>query len=175
MAAITEEIKIPEGIEVKLIGKTVEVSGQKGKLVRTFDVRGIELRQGADVIVVEAAPLHREQRAAIGMVRSHLNNMFKGVKEGFVYKLRVVYAHFPITVKVEGKRVLVQNFLGERSPRAAEVVGGSSVRVEGDEIIVEGVNKEEVGQTAVNIEQATSVKYRDRRTFQDGIYIISRE
>ena len=173
-ASIIEEIKVPEGIEAKLVGKSVEVSGPKGKLIRAFDIRGIELKQGSGTIVVEAALLRRKQRAAVGMVRSHLNNMFKGVKEGFTYKLKIVYAHFPITVKVDGKRVIVQNFLGEKSPRIAGIVGDASVKVEGDEIVVEGINKEEVGQTAVNIEQATSVKHRDPRTFQDGIYVVSR-
>jgi large subunit ribosomal protein L6 len=175
MAEIKEEIKVPEGIELKLSGKTVEVSGPKGKLTRRFDIQGIELTQGDGVVVVEASLQRRKQRSAVGTIKSHLQNMFKGVKDGFKYKLKIVYAHFPITVKVDGKRVLIQNFLGEKSPRVAKVVGDANVRVEGDEIIVEGINKEEVGQTAINIEQATAVRYRDRRTFQDGIYIVSRE
>ena len=93
----------------------------------------------------------------------------------FKYKLKIVYAHFPITAKVEGKKLLIQNFLGEKSPRVAKIVGDVNVKVEGDEVTVEGINKEEVGQTAINIEQATVVRYRDRRTFQDGIYIFSKE
>lgn len=175
MTNIIEEIKIPEGVQVKLDGKLIEVSGPKGKLVRTFDIQGIELRQGSNSVIAEATLQRRKQRSALGTIRSHLQNMFKGVKDGFKYKLKVVYAHFPITIKVEGKRVLIQNFLGEKSPRVADIVGGVSVKVEGDEIIVEGMNKEEVGQTATNIEQATTIRYRDPRTFQDGVYIVSRE
>ena len=175
MTNIIEEIKIPEGIQVKLDGKLIEVSGPKGKLARTFDIQGIELRQGPNSVIAEATLQRRKQRSALGTIRSHLQNMFKGVKDGFKYKLKVVYAHFPITIKVEGKRVLIQNFLGEKSPRVADIVGGVSVKVEGDEIIVEGMSKEEVGQTAANIEQATTIRYRDPRTFQDGAYIVSRE
>jgi len=175
MTNIVEEIKIPEGIQVKLDGKLIEVSGPKGKLARTFDIQGIELRQGSNSVIAEATLQRRKQRSALGTIRSHLQNMFKGVKDGFKYKLKVVYAHFPITIKVEGKRVLIQNFLGEKSPRVADIVGGVSVKVEGDEIIVEGMSKEEVGQTAVNIERATAIRYRDPRTFQDGAYIVSRE
>jgi large subunit ribosomal protein L6 len=169
---IREEIEVPEGVEVKLSGKAVEVSGPKGRLTKNFDIIGIDLKHDGKSIVVEAALPRRKQRAAVGAVKSHLLNMIKGVTEGFTYRLRIVYAHFPITVKVEGKRVLIYNFLGERSPRIAEIVGDTKVQVKEDEIIVEGINKEEVGQTAFNLEQATFVKRRDPRTFQDGIYRV---
>jgi len=175
MANIIEEIKIPEGVQVKLDGKLIEVSGPKGKLTRTFDIQGIELRQESNSVIAEATLQRRKQRSALGTIRSHLQNIFKGVKDGFSYKLKVVYAHFPITVKVEGKQVLIQNFLGEKNPRIADIVGNASVKVEGDAIIVEGMSKEEVGQTAINIERATAVRYRDPRTFQDGVYIVSKE
>ena len=171
-AHIREEVKVPEGVEVKLTGKTVEVSGPKGKLTRTFDIPGIGLKREGESIVVEATLPRRKQHAAVGAIKSHLLNMMKGVTEGFTYKLRIVYAHFPITVKVEDKRALIHNFLGERSPRVAKIVGDVNVQVKDDEIIVEGINKEEVGQTAFNLEQATYVKRRDPRTFQDGIYRV---
>jgi large subunit ribosomal protein L6 len=169
-AQIREEIKVPEGVEVRLTGKTVEVSGPRGKLTRTFDIPGIDLKHDGKSIVIGATLRRRKQRAAVGAVKSHLLNMIKGVTEGFTYKLRIVYAHFPITVKVEGKRALIHNFLGERSPRIAEIIGNVNVQVKEDEIIVEGIDKEEVGQTAFNLEQATHVKRRDPRTFEDGIY-----
>lgn len=174
-ASIAEEVKIPEGIQAKLDGKLIEVSGPKGKLVRRFDIQGIGLKQSDGAIIVEASLPRRKQRSAVGAIKSHLQNMFDGVKDGFKYKLKIVYAHFPITAKVEGKKLLVQNFLGEKSPRVAKIVGDVNVKVEGDEVTVEGINKEEVGQTAINIEQATVVRYRDRRTFQDGIYLVSKE
>ena len=165
---------MPSGIEVKLLGKTIEVSGPKGKLSRTFDITGINLRQEAESVVIEATLPRRRQRAAVGAIKSHLLNMIKGATEGFTYRLQVVYAHFPITVKVEGKRVLIHNFLGERSPRVAKIVGDAEVQVKGDEIIVKGANKEDVGQTALNIERATYVKRRDPRTFQDGVYVVEK-
>ncbi|MGC8816572.1 MAG: 50S ribosomal protein L6 [Candidatus Hadarchaeum sp.] len=169
-----EKIEVPDGVEAKVEGKRVEVSGKKGKLSREFDLPGLGIKADGRVITLEIASPRRRNRAALGAVRAHLLNMIKGVTEGFVYKLRTVYSHFPITVKVEGKRVMIHNFLGERSPRVAEIVGDVAVEVKGDEIIVSGINKEEVGQTAFNIEQATSVKYRDRRIFQDGCYIAER-
>lgn len=170
--AIMEEIEVPEGVELKLSGKTVEVSGAKGKLSRKFDVPGLELKTEGGKILIETSSSRRKRRAAVGMILAHLTNMLKGVTEGFTYKLRVVYSHFPITVKVEDKRVLIQNFLGERSPRVAKIVGDVKVEVRGDEIVVEGIDRDEVGQTAFNIEQATFVRFRDLRVFQDGCYIV---
>jgi large subunit ribosomal protein L6 len=98
--------------------------------------------------------------------------MIKGVVEGFECKLKIVYAHFPIQVKVEGDKVLIINFLGEKKPRKAQIVGKETkVKVTSDEIIITGIDKEAVGQTAANIEQATRIKGYDPRVFQDGIYI----
>ena len=174
VAVMREEVQVPEKVEVELKGNAVEVSGPKGKLARSFDIPGVELRREGNTIVVETKFKQRKKRAAVGTVKAHLLNMFKGVTDGFTYKLRTVYSHFPITVKVEGKRVLIHNLLGERSPRIAKIVGGARVEVKGDEIIVSGIDKEEVGQTAFNIEQATYVRHRDLRVFQDGCYIVER-
>ncbi|MGQ9788310.1 MAG: 50S ribosomal protein L6 [Candidatus Hadarchaeaceae archaeon] len=169
-----EKIGLLDGVEVRIDGKRVEVSGKKGKLTRDFDLPGLNMRVEGSTIIGEVYSLHRKDKAALGTFKSHMLNMIKGVTEGFVYKLRVVYSHFPITVKVEGKRVTIHNFLGERSPRVAEIVGDVTVEVNGDEIIVRGIDKEAVGQTAFNIEQATYLRYRDRRVFQDGCYIFER-
>jgi len=171
---IREEVEVPEGVELKLSGKTIEVSGPKGKLVRKFDIPGVELKMEGQKILIKTPSSRRKHRAAVGMIRARLANMFKGVTAGFTYKLHVVYSHFPVTVKVDGKRVLIQNFLGERAPRVAKIVGDVGVEVKGDEIIVQGINRDEVGQTAFNIEQATFIRHRDPRVFQDGCYIVER-
>jgi large subunit ribosomal protein L6 len=173
-AGIREEVELPEGVEVKLDGRSVEISGPNGKISRTFDMPGITLATKGRAIVVESPFSRRRHRAAAGTVRSHLKNMIKSAVEGFTYKLKVVYSHFPITVKVEDRRVMIHNFIGEKEPRVARIVGDVEVKVEGDEIIVHGINREEVGQTAINIEQAARVTRRDSRVFQDGCYITER-
>lgn len=172
MPRITQEkVNVPENVEVKVLGKTVEVSGAKGKLSRTFDVPKMKISIDGKSVVAEIESVRRKDKASIGTFKAHMLNMIKGVTEGFEYKLRMVYSHFPITVKVEGDRVFIHNFLGERLPRVANIVANATVEVKGEDIFVKGINKDEVGQTAYNIEQATSVKYRDRKTFQDGCYI----
>lgn len=171
---VKEEFNVPEGVELKLTGDTVEVSGPRGKLKRMFNFKTVTLKSEGQKILIETESTRRKDKSAVGTIKSHLRNMCKGVTDGFTYKLRTVYAHFPITVKVEEKRVLISNFLGERSPRVADIIGDASVEVKGDEMTVKGMNKDDVGQTAFNIEQATFVRYRDSRTFQDGCYIVER-
>jgi large subunit ribosomal protein L6 len=69
---------------------------------------------------------------------------------------------------------VIQNFLGERSPRKALILDGVTVKAKGDDVTVEGIDKEKVGQTVANIERATAVSRRDIRVFQDGIYLTSK-
>lgn len=171
---IQEEIGIPEGVEVKMEGNRVEVSGPKGKVVRSFNLRDLELKVEGGRIRISSPSTKRKVKAMAGTVKAHLRNAFKGVTQGFVYKLKIVYSHFPITVKVEGDRVTIHNLLGEKVPRVARIMGGAQVEVVGDEIVVRGVDREDVGQTALNIEQATRVRGRDPRIFQDGCYLFER-
>ena len=104
--------------------------------------------------------------------------MVKGLDEGFEYRLKAVFSHFPMTLKVEGNKLTITNMLGEKVPRVAKLPWTPSevqVKIEGkSDIIVTGADREKVGQTAANIERACKVKKRDPRVFQDGIYITSK-
>jgi large subunit ribosomal protein L6 len=100
--------------------------------------------------------------------------MVTGVTKGYTYKVKVVYAHFPISVKTKGDEILVENFVGERSPRVAKIVRACKVSVEGDDVVIKGVSVEDVGQTAANLEQATKIKRKDQRVFLDGLYIYEK-
>jgi len=170
----TRTVQIPKEVAVALDGKTVEVKGEKGRLVKDFSQTPIVIRVDGNEITISATRAKRKESALVGTVCSHLNNMIKGVTGGFTYKLKIVFSHFPISVKAQGNRVVIENFIGERNPRTANIIGGSSVSVNGDDVIVKGVNLEDVSQTAANIEQATVVRRRDTRKFLDGIYIFEK-
>jgi len=71
--------------------------------------------------------------------------------------------------------VLIENFTGERRGRKAKIIGDVKVKVESEDVLVEGINLEDVSQTAANIEQATKVKKKDPRVFLDGIYVYERK
>ena len=174
VAIIRDEIPIPDGIEVSIQDEIV-VTGSAGELKRKFKSRNINITKDDNKIILEAPFPKKRDKAMLGTIKSHLSNMIIGLTDGFSYKMKIVYAHFPMTVKVTNNKVTIENFLGERHPRTAKILGNTKVQIKGDEVIVEGINKEAVGQTMANIEQATKIKGRDPRVFQDGIYLVSKE
>ena len=170
-----KEVTIPEGVEVVIDGKKIRVTGQKGTLEKEFKhFFGITIRKEGDKVIVESKEDRRKVKAMVGTIAAHIRNMIKGVTEGYTYKLKIIYKHFPINVKVEKDRVVIQNFLGEKSPRIAKIIGDVKVEVKGDIIEVSGIDKDAVGQTAANIEQTCRIKKFDRRVFIDGIYIVEK-
>ncbi len=167
-------IKIPEDVNVSYDDYVLTVKGPKGEVKREFMHDRVSMRIEDGYVVVYCALPKKKDYAVAGTWNSHVKNMFKGVTEGFEYHLKILFAHFPMKVSVKGDKVVIENFLGERSPRYAKIFGDVKVEVKGDMVIVKSVNKEHAGQTAANIERATRIKDRDPRVFQDGIYIIKK-
>ncbi len=174
-AAIREEIEIPEGVEVIINNNEVTVKGPNGEDSRKFTYPNVDITEVENNVVLETSFPRKKDKAMIGTTKAHISNMITGVTDGFEYHMKIVFAHFPMTVKVNKDVVVIDNFLGERHPRTAKVVGSAKVVVKGDEVTITGINKEHVGQTMANLEQATKIKGRDPRVFQDGIYLISKE
>ncbi len=168
------EIEIPEGVEIKVDGNKILVKGEKGELER--EIRSeIKVSKEGNKITLTSASNRRRVKALLGTSSADMKNMIDGVKGGVVYKLKVVYSHFPVNLKVQGDTLWIENFLGEKYPRKAKILEGVSVDIKGQEIEVRGIDQERVGQTAANIEQATRIKRRDRRVFQDGCYIYDKD
>ncbi len=169
------EIEIPEKVNVNIDGKKVMINGPKGSLERLFPYNRISMRVEDNKIVLEVKNGNKRDKTMLGTYRAHLKNMIKGVTNGFIYKLKIVSTHFPMSVSVNGNELVVKNFFGEKHPRRLKLYDDVKVTVKGDEIIVEGINKERVGQQAANIEQLTKIRDKDPRVFQDGIYIIQKD
>ncbi|MBS7650349.1 MAG: 50S ribosomal protein L6 [Candidatus Bathyarchaeia archaeon] len=169
-------VEIPEGVKVEVSGRRVKVEGPRGSLTRDFSHMPVTINLEDGRLRVKTEWPRKREYAMVGTAASHIKNMIRGVTEGFRYKLKMVHAHFPITVKVKEKEriLLIENFTGERSPRKVELLGDVSVKVSGEEITVEGINIEDVSQTAANIEAATKIKDKDQRVFLDGIYIFEK-
>jgi large subunit ribosomal protein L6 len=171
---IRETVKIPSGVKLDAKGGKVTVKGKGGELSRSFVHPGLRVEPQSDGLVVVSDSSRKKSRALAGTWAAHLRNMVRGAEQPFEYKLKIVYAHFPIKVRTQGDQVLIDNFLGEKTPRRARVMGATKIKVAGDEVIVSGPDVEAVGQTAANIEQACRVRGFDRKVFQDGIYITSK-
>ena len=175
---VSHEINLAEGSSSSIAGDVVTVSNEGKSLSREFRHPKVTIRQGDSSLVVFCDLPRRADKAIAGTWAAHLRNMVKGLEEGFEYKLRAVYTHFPMTLKVEGNRMTINNLFGEKVPRVAKLPWSPSeveVKVENKtEVTVKGSDREKVGQTAANIERACRIRNRDRRVFQDGIYITSK-
>lgn len=168
------EVDIPDEVSAEVKGPTVIVSGPEGEVDKDLAHPSVDIRVEDGYVSVEADRDRKELTAIEGTFSAHLKNMVRGVTDGFEYRLKVFYSHFPIQVKTQGDEVLIENFVGENRPRTAKILDGAEVEARGEEVVVKGPDKEAVGQTAANVEQATRIKGKDPRVFQDGIYIVEK-
>ena len=171
---IEEEIEIPADVEASL-DSFLQIKGPKGELRRTFNpIIKIEIKDKK--IMLSAQKARKKEKKLLYTTKGHIKNMIIGVREGFVYRLQICSVHFPINVNVDKEKnlVIIKNFLGETKERTAKIIPGVDVKVEKDIVTVESIDIEKAGQTAANIETATRIKAKDRRVFQDGIFIISK-
>lgn len=167
-------IQVPDDIQVSIEGRNVTVKGEKGTMTRDFSYAPVSIKLEDKSVRVWAEWPRKKEASMVGTIYSHIQNMIIGARKGFTYKLKIVFSHFPISVKVQEKAVLIENFTGERNPRKAKIIGNAQVKVQTEDIIVQGTNLEDVSQTSANIEQATKVKRKDPRVFLDGIYVYER-
>ncbi len=169
-----KNVEIPEGVNVRVDGNNLVVSGPKGQLERVFKHHMVKLELKDNVVRVFSDSDRRKQKALVGTWAAHIRNMIGGVTKGWEARLRAVYSHFPMKLNIEGDMFVVQNFLGEKSPRTAKILPGVDVKIEKNDIIVTGIDRERVGETASNIEISTKVTGYDRRVFQDGCYLVQK-
>jgi len=170
-----EKVKIPGKVQVTFDQKGYfTVTGPGGKASRTLFHPKIAVSREGDEVVFTCELPKKKEKAMVRTLASHLANMCRGVVDGFTYQMKVVYSHFPIKVTLKGKQLLIENFLGEKMARVANIIGETKVLVKGNELTLIGADIESVGQSAANIERATKIRNRDPRIFQDGIYIVDR-
>ena len=173
---IFAELDLPVNVKVRMEGNTFIVDGKLGTLRKDITKLPISVDLKDKKLVIRPPGTRKKDLAVTNTAKSIIQSMIKGVETGFTYKLKVVYAHFPISVKTKGKEIHVENYFGERAPRVSHIVGDTTkVNVIGEDVIVQGPSLEEVSQTAANIEFSTKLKGKDQRVFLDGLYIYSRE
>jgi large subunit ribosomal protein L6 len=171
----TGEVIIPENVNVIKEKNNIIVEGKNGKISKDFTKIPITLSFENNRIIIYPPGQRRKDLALINTVKSIISSMIKGVETGFTYKLKIVFSHFPISVKVKDKKVIVENYFGERSMRISKIVGLTQVVVAGEDVIVKGPSLEDVSQTATNIESSTKIKNKDQRVFLDGVYLYAKE
>lgn len=175
-------LDIPEGVNVQIKARSITVTGPRGTLnkdLKHIDVTFTKVNNRAIKITVHNG--ERKHVAALRTVKALIANMITGVTKGYKYKMRYVYAHFPINVNVveiDGQSyVEIRNFLGEKRVRQIKIFDGVSVEFstnQKDEVVLSGNSLEAVSQNAADIQQVCRVRNKDIRKFLDGIYVSER-
>lgn len=172
---VENTVEIPENVQLTLEGKKVTVQGKKGKLTKDFSHTKLTMVKEGNTIKLSVSNPRRTEAALVGTISAHIKNMIKGVTQGWIYKMKIVFVHFPTSVKIIGKEVHIENFVGERKARIAEIIGETKVTVKQEDVIIEGIDLDDVSQTAANIQTRTKIRNKDLRKFLDGIYVYSKE
>ena len=173
---IKAEILIPENVKVQFHDNLITVDGKLGKLKKNITKIPVGLSIQDKKILIRPLGKRKKDLAITNTAKSIIRNMITGVEKGFTYKLKIVSAHFPMSVKVKGDKVNIENYFGERSPRTSQVVGNTTkVTVAGEDVIVQGPSLEDVSQTAANIELSANMKGKDHRVFLDGVYVYPKK
>ncbi|QLQ78945.1 hypothetical protein HG537_0B02920 [Torulaspora globosa] len=172
-------IEVPQGVTVNIRSRVVKVTGPRGTLVKNLkhiDVTFTKLNERQIKVTVHNGD--RKHVAALRTVKSLVDNLITGVTKGYKYKMRYVYAHFPINVNViekdNKKFIEIRNFLGDKKVRLVPIREGVNVEFstnQKDEMVLSGNSVEDVSQNAADVQQICRVRNKDIRKFLDGIYV----
>jgi len=166
-----QEIEIPQDVEVNIDGNLLTAKGKEGENSREFNVKQLIFEKKGDKIILGHKKATKKEKKLINTIMAHIKNIVEGVQEKFEYKLKICFNHFPITVELKDNEAVIKNFLGEKIPRKVKLLERTEVKIDGPIITITSIDKELAGQTAANFEKATKIRMKDRRVFQDGIFI----
>lgn len=170
----TEKIEIPTEVVCVYSDNILKCKKDSFEINRAFYSPNINLEINKNFIILSCEKGNKIEKKTIKSYLAHIKNMFNGLTKKHTYILEACNVHFPMNLKIEGNKLVINNFLGEKTPRYAEILPNVDVKIKGQEIIISALDKEEAGQTAANFEEATKIKNRDRRVFQDGIYLVKK-
>ncbi len=171
---LTEQIEIPHGATCEFANNMIKCRKGETEISRVINVPTMKTSIKENKVIFQCDSGNKKDFKILKSQIAHMKNMFLGLEKEFVYKLESCNVHFPMTMKVEGNKVVITNFLGEKTPRIAQILPGVRVEIKGAKITVSSADKEAAGHTAANLEKSTKIKNRDRRVFQDGIFITDR-
>lgn len=168
------EVPLPQGVTAAIVGDIFKVRGKRGEISRNFRNPFATVTVEGQKVVVTQEHEKRKGKKMAETFAAHILNMIGGVTRGYKYEIQVVQTHFPIKVTATGQTVSVDNFLGEKNPRKVTLPKEVKIKIDGKSIWVEGNDLEVVSHAAHRLEVLTRVTARDRRVFQDGLYITQK-
>merc|ERR1712210_285654 len=163
-------VEIPDGVTASVKSRVVTVKGPRGSLSKSFSHLAV------DIFMVDKQTIKVEKWFGKKKELAAVRTLCNGVTKGYKYKMRAVYAHFPINCAISegGSLVEVRNFLGEKFVRKVRMHDGvkcENSKEQKDELLLTGNSLEAVSQSAALIQQSTTVKNKDIRKFLDGLYV----
>ena len=167
-------ILVPDNVKVTEKHRILNIEGPLGKTRKNFKKIPVDLQVSGKNIILKSLGTRKKDYAIFKTAESIIKTLLKGIQQGYTFKMKIVYAHFPITVKVKDGNILVENFQGERAPRVSKIVGDTKVVTKGDDVVLTGSVLTDVSQTAGSLQQNTKVKNKDHRVFLDGIYLFEK-
>ncbi|MHA2334534.1 MAG: 50S ribosomal protein L6 [Candidatus Hodarchaeales archaeon] len=173
-------VPIPEDVTVEVESNEIKVKGPKGELTRRFDKVSCVIEREEDNVVVSDYFVNKKKRGVTGTIAGHIKNMIYGVREGYVYHLKIIYSHFPIEVSLDKKtRILtIKGLYGYKGAIKIPIPEDVKIVFDGEDIRVSGINIEIVSQSAARIQEACRLRgkrKKDDKKFQDGIYIYKKD
>lgn len=169
-----DKVELPGDVTLSVSGSQVTVKKESLEVTKKFIMPRFDFSQEGNNLIVSCKGYSFYDKRNLFTIKAHIKNMVKGVTEGFVYRLKICSSHFPMNVAITNNKFVVKNLLGEKVPRELKLKEGPKVDIKGDIIEVSGSDIEKVSQVAADIEQLTRITNRDRRIFQDGIYITNK-
>ncbi len=164
------EVIIPQDVKVDFKNFTLSVNGPLGKTYKSFKKIPVNINIDNNKIIIKANGKRKKHYAILNTAKSIIQTLCEGVIDGYTVKMKIISSHFPITVKTNGKNVLIENFQGEKAHRTSRIWGETKVVPKGDDLIITGHVLTDVTQTVAEIETNSKVKNKDHRVFLDGIY-----
>lgn len=168
------EIEIPSGVNVSVDGENVIIKGKLGSVIKRANTKFVAVKVEGNKIIVDGVKvkgLVKKSSFASTALNTEISDAVRGVQEGIEVKMKVLFAHFPMSIEIRDNKVFLKNLFGEKVPRKIDIVGSTKVEVKGQDVTVKGVDKYEVGQTIANIRKGCYARGYDTRVFQDGLYV----
>lgn len=169
-----EEIEVPEGVQVSLDKTILIVKGKRGEIKRDFFDPKVKIDVKNNKVLFDIKIMTKREKMLLGTYIAHIKNMFRGISDGFTYKLKICSGHFPMNVSFKNNEFTIKNFIGEKVPRVLKVNPDVKVTIEGDLVTLESNDIGLAGQTAGSIEKLSSRPGFDKRIFQQGIFITEK-
>lgn len=172
---IQKIIKVPDNCSVRIMDKEIFIKNGQEEIAIKFKIAGFKPKMQNGSLILEKKFGNKNDKKLINSLANHILNAINGFEKKYEYQLQICSAHFPMNVKIEKNKLIIKNFFGERKDRILEITPNTLIKINNDIISVISANKELAGQQSAQIENITKITSRDRRVFQDGIWIIKKE